>query len=117
MTKNEWLATEVMGWKVMKPSGVIVFANNQRSSMKLDDWNPADNIEQAFWMMAMFDDICVFDDMRIMKEFNAADLCIWGSGLKGEVDSVFRKTLPEAITEAVLQASGYYETTTEQKDG
>ncbi len=122
MTKNEWLATNVMGWKKSSAtwhtkadsywSKYYQYAVDERHR----EWNPTDHIEQAMMLLEMFDDIYMFDDIRIMKEFNAADLCIWGVELKGKADCVFRKTLPEAITEAVLQASGYYDYTKTEKE-
>ncbi len=105
MTKNEWLATEVMGWKKRSATWHTKADSywSKYYQYSVDEWNPADNIEQAFMLLKMFDDI------HIMKEVNAGDQFIWEVEIKGEADSVFRNTLPEAITEAVLQASGYYD--------
>ena len=55
MNLNQHLAEKVMGWTVMQPSGVIVFANNQRSGMKLPDFDPKNNIGQAIECLNTFE--------------------------------------------------------------
>ncbi len=95
--KNAWLAKKVMGWTIMKPSGVIVFANNQRSSMTLDDWNPDKDIKQAF---------------MLLEHQNVWNIEFRYSDYKVEIgDDIHANALvlSEAITEAVLKVSGYYE--------
>ncbi len=104
ISKEEWLATKVMKWTVMKPSGVLVFDTGQRSGMKLKDWQPDKDITQAMMLLEQFKHWALYsywEDVGYQCQIDAND----HQSVIGEGISVFMAT---AICEATLQASGYY---------
>ncbi len=100
ISKEEWLATKVMKWTVMKPSGVLVFDTGQRSGMKLKDWQPDKDITQA---MMLLDKYKIYKPAMCYHHSHGWMVDFYSSDAEG-----VSMVLSEAITEAVLKASNYY---------
>ncbi len=102
MTKNEWLATEVMGWKILNNLDYY-FTNLRRdyASFYRHNWEPDKDIAQAFMLLDMFGSVALD---KFSKDWEATITIATKGGFCG-----YSTSPAEAITEAVLQASGYYD--------
>ena len=97
------LATKIMNWTIMQPSGVIVFANNQRSGMKLPDWNPPENTEQAMMCLEKFTD-------QAILELDQEHVCKWGVNIRVSEHGMtnhHHDLLSMAISLACAKATGW----------
>jgi len=102
-SKNEWLATAVMGWEFDSTWGRRGWygPNDTHQAAYEDSWNPAEDLRQAFQLLETTD----FTLRRIEG--------VYGLTTLGNINNLIPENisgthLPTVITEACLKASGYY---------
>ena len=109
--KRHWLATEVMKWEV-KPIQTCEgyyegskFKYWYRTTFTYPDevWKPDTDIAQAMMLV----------DKYPIAELHKREDIWYVSAINVDISSATNTSLPEAICEAVLQATGYYK---ENKD-
>jgi len=101
---NEHLAREGMGWECLRFSPIHdgFHYKTPQGKMYYDDWNPCENIEQAFMVLEKF------EDWTVAKIQPSGD---YGC-LIGDFNSDCRKrnkSLPLAISLAAARATGWTE--------
>lgn len=109
MDKNEFLATQVMGWECFKEwgDGSPIVSGLAYKAEEIEQiilyWNPSESIEQAFMLLHTFDFTRIYSDLGT----HVVNIDQLDNGEVTRYEGLSDKSLPEAITEAVLKASGY----------
>lgn len=115
MNINEHLAINVMGWKKVKSKVTAryigepyLYVDDHGNTMYTytADWNPTENIEQAFMCGRQMESYFVRYVSRWSNQFQAQ---IMQKGLSYYEDSVFGKTDASTLSQAIAKATGWEE--------
>ena len=113
MNINEFLATEVMGWRRKKghhdTNGPILHAHyidpaNKDFWLDAHDWNPTENIEQAMMCLEQID-----SHKGYVEIFRGKSGWPWSVRFRPNDEYVGDESLPMAISLACARAAGWKE--------